>query len=177
MDGFLFIEPKEQPVRCVVDSLTRTITAVMRQAVRGISWMGYHTCICGAKSTACDWSIVLADRRLTTNSLAVHYVACHREEVPSDQLAMLESLQVFAEPTPFELKMPGSKLPSDDYTSLPRYCFKKNVDELPPDSAEWRLNLGLYYLTQALMDRMLGIENVFIELESAKWGQGKENSD
>lgn len=130
--------------------------------------MGYHTCVCGAQSSSSDWSIVLTDRRLTTNSLAIHYIACHRDEVPKEQIEALEALEIESHPTPYELMMPGSRMPDDDFRSLPLYCFKKNINVLTADSPEWRLNLGLYYLTQGLMERVLAMENIFVELITSK---------
>ena len=78
------------------------MAAHLRGAVRGDSgYRGTHTCSCGARSDNTDHVI---GARFTTNSLAVHYLAHHRAEVPADELADVLSLPAAdAEPTAREL--------------------------------------------------------------------------
>lgn len=105
--GLLFIEPGLPPSpQPVLDDVTRRMAAHLRAAQCGdVSYRGTHTCACGARSDNTDYVV---DRRFTTNSLAVHYLAHHRAEVPADELADVLSLPVVcAEPTAQELAGSG----------------------------------------------------------------------
>ena len=101
--GLLFIEPQREasPVP-LVDDATKRMTAALRSAQHG--YRGIHTCRCGAQSDNVDHFIFNTDPRFTTNSLAVHYLAQHRDEVPPDELANVLTLPaVHAEPTVHEI--------------------------------------------------------------------------
>lgn len=100
--GLLFIEPKNPASKePLIDKATRSMTTALRTAKRGIGWMGFHECACGAVSRSCD---LIVEGRFTTNSLAVHYLAHHRDEVPADELADVLSLPaLLTEPTAEEL--------------------------------------------------------------------------
>lgn len=89
----------------VTDELTGKITAAFRASVEnGIRWRGVHMCVCGACSTNTDY---ILPSQHQTNSLAAHYVALHREEVPEDQLEIIEGFEIEpVEPTPEELVYP-----------------------------------------------------------------------
>lgn len=56
----------------------------------GIMYMGHHTCVCGANSSGCDY---LLSNGLITNLLCVHYLACHRAEVPPVELEKVRNLE------------------------------------------------------------------------------------
>jgi hypothetical protein len=101
--GLLFIEPALPPSpQPLVDGATRRMAAHLRGAERGDSgYRGIHTCSCGARSDNTDHVVA---GRFTTNSLAAHYLAHHRAEVPADELVDVLSLPaVCAEPTAQEL--------------------------------------------------------------------------
>ncbi len=106
--GIMMIEPKgkasSQPV---VDEATRKMTAAWRQARHSdYGYRGFHMCNCGACSDNKDhW--VGADEKMT-NSLAIHYLAYHRTDVPAEELAKILSLP-YGElaPTEDELKKPS----------------------------------------------------------------------
>jgi rubrerythrin len=88
---FLFIEPRKgaakEPVR---DELSANLREAMEHAsIPNYSSFGYHECICGAKSEATDRILHTGQ---ITNSLAVHYLEYHREEVPSGELAKVRKL-------------------------------------------------------------------------------------
>ena len=122
-DWLLFIEPSgNRTLEPVIDSRTKKITAALRKAEKGVQhyrnkycdneewvddfYMGYHTDACGCVS-ACS------DRRLpngrVTNTLAIHYVAFHRHEIPHEQLLEIDNLtEGEEEPTIKEL-WPGWK--------------------------------------------------------------------
>lgn len=130
----LFIEPKtrgsSQPL---IDSATRKMVAAYRMSAPGTvtpapfrtrpglvrdesgpftskedavlrSFLGIHVCICGARSRNYDFFL---PNGMLTNSLCVHYLACHRAEVPLDQLATVEAFEYGeAEPSQEELATP-----------------------------------------------------------------------
>jgi hypothetical protein len=86
-NGLLYIEPT-QPASTepVLDHLTQKMAAAFRKAFPSMGWHGVHECVCGAHSTSSDYLLANGEE---TNSLCVHYVAHHRCEVPSDQLARI----------------------------------------------------------------------------------------
>lgn len=55
-----------------------------------IMYMGHHTCVCGANSSGCDY---LLSNGLITNLLCVHYLACHRSEIPPSELEKVGNLE------------------------------------------------------------------------------------
>ena len=83
---FMMIEPLAPASAPLNDGLTELAKSVFRLAKPGTAWMGWHTCACGAKSDTCDY--VMPDGRIT-NSLMVHYVQCHRQDVPRSELGKL----------------------------------------------------------------------------------------
>jgi len=114
----LFIEPagsaSNEPV---IDEATRLMAAALNVADvggglsilihggkfrYGMGYRGTHSCNCGARSTAHD--MLLPDGTVT-NSLAVHYLACHRTEVPLEMLERVLGLQGEAEPTAEQLQV------------------------------------------------------------------------
>ena len=111
-DHLLFIEPQLPcSAEPVIDDYTRRMAGAMRSASPQAAYRGIHHCICGAASTNCNY-IVRAQQRvagspwhgLLTNSLAVHYLALHRNEVPADELAKVLTLSADpANPTPSAL--------------------------------------------------------------------------
>lgn len=88
----LFIEPKRPASSApVLDHLTRQMTAAYRAAHPSpYCYAGTHTCVCGVRSSACDYFLPNAEK---TNSLCVHYMAYHREEVPHEQLERVAALR------------------------------------------------------------------------------------
>lgn len=103
--GLLMIEPTQPPSLPIVDALTRRVAGALRTAQLGETWRGWHTCSCGARSDNRDHCVQLVDGTwVLTNSLAVHYVARHRPEVPRadiDRIMKLASASV--EPTAKEI--------------------------------------------------------------------------
>jgi len=101
--GILFIEPSAKAsAKPIVDWFTRKMTAAFRQGIPGVKYRGFHLCSCGAKSSNCDYTLPGGDK---TNSLCVHYLAFHRNEVPISQLEKVRHLTFGeAEPTKEELK-------------------------------------------------------------------------
>ena len=113
--GLLFIKPQNPPSQQpVVDELTGKVVAALREAEAGallldrffpgVSSKGRHLCSCGAASTAQDYQLPGGE---VTNSLAGHYLAWHRSEIPQSQLERVKRLPVsYVQPTADELAAP-----------------------------------------------------------------------
>jgi hypothetical protein len=89
--GILMIEPTgKASSKPVIDKLTRMMTAAWRRRQKGtMVCKGVHTCVCGVQSdNSCD-----TIDGCQTNSLSVHYLAFHREEIGEDELAKVAALQ------------------------------------------------------------------------------------
>jgi len=56
---------------------------------RGPGWLGWHDCACGVMSSNQDY---LLENGQVTNSLCVHYLAWHRDEVPAAELRKVAAL-------------------------------------------------------------------------------------
>ena len=97
-DDLLFVEPEKRPVRVpVVDAITRRMTGAWRKRTRiEPGFRGIHHCTserCYTSSDNYNYLVATADGRvLTTNSLAIHYLAHHRDEVPTAELAKVAQL-------------------------------------------------------------------------------------
>ena len=90
LDKILYIAPSEDAwSEPLIDELTRKMTATLRAATPSPWFMGYHTCACGSHSKAHNF--ILPDG-LITNSLCVHYLAWHRNEVPREELEKIAKL-------------------------------------------------------------------------------------
>jgi hypothetical protein len=87
----LFIEPwKGAATEPVQDELSAKMREAMAHAGRpNYSYYGYHQCVCGAKSDATDWILHTGQ---ITNSLAVHYLEYHRDQVPLEELAKVRGM-------------------------------------------------------------------------------------
>lgn len=86
----LFIEPTgERSVEPVEDDITHAMRKAFKKAKAWGAWLGVHRCTCGALSDSSDW--LLPNGQLT-NSLALHYLRYHRDEVPDSELAKVMAL-------------------------------------------------------------------------------------
>jgi len=69
--------------------------------------MGVHQCTCGVYSHSCNYLLPSGD---VTNSLCIHYVAFHREEISQEQLDKIDAMPLYSsetiEPTDKELAWP-----------------------------------------------------------------------
>lgn len=101
--GFLMIEPKNRPNKTVIDDLTRSVTALLGTVEVGHGWLGWHECICSAESRTVDLWVEIGGEKYRTNSLAVHYAACHHDETRQQQMKLIESLKGSEEPAAEEL--------------------------------------------------------------------------
>ena len=91
----------------LVDGLTRRMTAAWRLRRDGKdSYRGFHICACGTFSDNKDhW---VGDDDLLTNSLCIHYLAFHRNDIPQEELDKVRTL-------PY-----GEEEPSDEELAQPK---------------------------------------------------------
>lgn len=103
-DGLLMIEPTWTATDPLVDRRTMRMAAAMDHAVASEhGYRGVHVCMCGVKSGNRDLYI----DGVLTNSLAVHYLAWHRKDVPAAELAKVDALPYgLRTPTAEDLKAP-----------------------------------------------------------------------
>lgn len=101
-NGILYIEPSRKTSQePVIDEATKKMAAALRRGVPGPGYRGWHECACGARSSNCDYTLPNGEK---TNSLSVHYLTYHREDVPEEQLAKVLQLECGeAEPTNEEM--------------------------------------------------------------------------
>lgn len=111
-NSILFIEPMQptSPVP-IIDELTKKMTAAYHATLPGflhdgeimdVVTMGFQRCSCGATSD--NVNHVLPDKSAETNSLCIHYLALHRNEVPQAELDKVAALNYGEEePTPEEV--------------------------------------------------------------------------
>jgi hypothetical protein len=113
--GLLFIEPQlaasEMPL---IDSITKKMVAAFRKRstetgllykgkfIKDLCTMGCHTCSCRkASSDSCDF---ILPNGVVINSLAIHYIAHHRQEVPLDAIELISSFD-FGEEEPDNIEL------------------------------------------------------------------------
>lgn len=87
----LMIEPVGAPSEPIVDDVTRAAMAALAAAKAASRTRGWHSCTgrgCRASSDSTIWKIAGVE----TNSLVVHYVARHRDEVPQVEIDKLMTL-------------------------------------------------------------------------------------
>jgi len=82
--GLLYIEPVG-PLAAVpiYDELFDAMRAAVNLGTPGPRYRGVHTCVCDAQSANYDVQI---HGGVWTNTLAPHYLAQHRDEIPPDEL-------------------------------------------------------------------------------------------
>lgn len=92
----MMIEPTgERTSEPVLDDVTRKMAGALATARHSnLAFRGVHVCACGALSDNREWFVVSADGERKTNSLAVHYLAYHRAEVPSVEIDKVRALSV-----------------------------------------------------------------------------------
>jgi hypothetical protein len=117
----LYIKPgRSTSAEPVIDELTRKMAAAYRAAESsGVLWRGFHVCACGVNSSNTDYVLPGGQQ---TNSLCVHYLAFHRDEVPAGELAKVAALEAGeAEPNTEELARPARRYVSqfEQITGIP----------------------------------------------------------
>lgn len=101
-NGLLYIEPKNECSSYPIDDeLTNIMMNEFFNAVRGTwhhksntfrinnRWKGIHTSSCGARSTNRDYKL---SNGMITNSLCIHYLRWHRDEIPESELDKVRSM-------------------------------------------------------------------------------------
>lgn len=108
--GLLMIEPSERGYDVpLIDKLTRQMTAAWRsRRTSEYGYRGFHVCRCGANSDNRDHWVMVAGQELLTNSLCIHYLAFHRQEVPVEELAKVSMLD-YGESDPTEEELVSVK--------------------------------------------------------------------
>jgi hypothetical protein len=103
----LYIEPSAQTSEePLIDETTQKMTAALRMATVSERWRGIHRCACGVHSDNCDYALPSGHE---TNSLAIHYLALHREEIPTEHLEIVDGFDYgLGEPTFDELRIVDS---------------------------------------------------------------------
>lgn len=83
--GLLYIKPTQIPSEePVIDEATCKMTYAFRNRTAiPIQSCGVHVCSCGIHSTSQDYAV--SDDHMT-NSLCIHYLAMHRDEVPQEMI-------------------------------------------------------------------------------------------
>ena len=102
----LYVEPNGDPIAPIIDELTRKMTAAFRLAPDdGPAYRGFHQCTGGdCEATSSNREHVLPNG-MQTNSLCIHYLACHRSEIPQSELNKVKLLNFGeAEPTYQEMQ-------------------------------------------------------------------------
>lgn len=129
----LFIEPTEGPALIpVIDSITKKMVTLLRSSKAGVSgyfqqdpvfdiasygYRGVHFCSCNRAISSNQDYLVIHDQGspikvnkqsnvigFITNSLCIHYLAFHRQEIPSEALELIAKIDVIeTEPTQEEL--------------------------------------------------------------------------
>lgn len=94
-EGLMMIEPgplrSREPMDDELSALARAAWAeATPEPDPGKWWRGSHECACGTRSDNKDYYV----RGLKTNSLLVHYVEHHRDEVPEAELRKLGIFRV-----------------------------------------------------------------------------------
>lgn len=132
----LFIEPKLAPYTSpIIDEVTRKITAAWR--VRQSSdarYRGVHSCTgrgCRATSDNADHFV----GGMMTNSLCIHYVAYHRDEVPVWDIEAILRLQAGeAEPTIGEMTGASGATTLGNVAAVGRWRASQHRDQLLRDA-------------------------------------------
>jgi len=112
----LYIHPREPPTEPIEDELTDLLKQHFYSSIDqgivnnkgefdpGNGYMGVHTCtgciceplMCSVESDAQEY---LMANGMITNSLCIHYVQCHRHEIPDSEMTKLLALKPIENPS------------------------------------------------------------------------------
>lgn len=67
----------------------RRLSRLLRSSTEGKHYKGFFTCCCGKRSDNCD---IILKGGVITNSLAMHYLLHHYDEVPKTELEKISKL-------------------------------------------------------------------------------------
>lgn len=85
----LMIEPQLKPTKPIDDELSALAERVWLSSEPGARRRGFHRCSCGAHS---DNAEHVLPGGVITNSLMLHYVLCHRAEIPESEITKLRRI-------------------------------------------------------------------------------------
>lgn len=100
----LFIEPRNSPRESDMAEFQWFVDLFNEQAVAGVgsaygfetseqyrvAYLGIHQCSCGEWSSSQDYRL---PNNMITNSLAIHYLQYHRDEIPKSEWFKLRQLK------------------------------------------------------------------------------------
>ena len=90
----LQIEPKKAKEKIPIeDKLTIKMEILLKNAIIGTHYRGFHMCHCGEISETKD----LIVGNYITNSLAAHYLRWHRAEIPRSEIEKLKKEHIMLE--------------------------------------------------------------------------------
>lgn len=99
-NALLYIEPKHKDVQSDMKEY-EWLKELMKTAIAGSGhrrdgrwdtccFMGVHECVCGEESTSYEY---LFPNNMYTNSLCLHYLEWHRDEIPQEEWIKLNYLK------------------------------------------------------------------------------------
>jgi len=108
--GIMMVEPSKTSTTPLIDELTRKMTAAWRHRRDSEDgYRGFHVCVCGVFSDNRDhWVSNSNGDGLLTNSLCVHYLAFHRDDIPQEELDKVRAL-TYGEEEPNEKELAKPK--------------------------------------------------------------------
>jgi hypothetical protein len=91
--SLLFIEPQNSPFDTPIsDELTEFFLPIFQKRIAdNLYFKGVHYCKCGATSSNQNYTVTLGDKKYVTNSLAMHYLEYHRDEVPESEISKIQN--------------------------------------------------------------------------------------
>ena len=90
----MMIEPKKDKSVEPIEDNVSTVAAIVldKSTINPRHYRGFHTCVCGEISTNYD---LISPMGRITNSLIVHYVRYHRDEILSNEIVKLNEEMEF----------------------------------------------------------------------------------
>lgn len=106
--GLLYIEPKRPPSkRPTSDWYVKKMIEAMKRVketggfskedssfIPGDRTKGWHTCSCGATSSNVDYLVSVSPHPVVTNSLCIHYLQYHSDEIPQTDLKTIQLMEL-----------------------------------------------------------------------------------
>lgn len=105
-EPLLYIYGCKSKTRCPDESKIQKLADLFKRSQKGLGnydakknyefrttnnrYMGHHVCSCGERSSSCDY--LLPGNKYFTNSLCVHYLECHYDDINKTELAKLDNL-------------------------------------------------------------------------------------
>lgn len=87
MKTLMMINPSKDKEEPVNDKLTKMAVKVLDKCTKGEDYEGFYTCFCGKDSSNTEYFTKSGSK---TNSLLVHYVKYHRDEISTKEIKKLK---------------------------------------------------------------------------------------